>query len=189
MKIRERESGLVFVAPVAITILLYRITSLDFFFFLSLILSVIFIFFGHTLYLLFFNDSNSTSALFAGNAALEHGYDPVGQNGKYWNPRKLKLSEVFSLYPDSRTSVPRFDTCGFVFTYNKFLSLVESVEFYDYTHNKRSFILYKFYFSHLSPNVFSLQNDRIVETEIMLTEIDRKMIFVPLERYSREYSL
>lgn len=187
MEIRERFAGLFFIIPFAVSLLLHTLTDIDFFFFLSLVLAVVSTVFHHQLYLLFFNDSNSTSALYAGNAALEEDYDPVGQDGKYWDPRKLKLSQVFALYPNKRSSRPEQGSCGFVFTYNKLLSVVEKVEFYDYRHRKGSFTLYKFYFSHFQQDVFTLQRDSIVKTEIPLERISKKMIFVPLNRYSREY--
>lgn len=187
MEVRERFAGLFFIIPFAVSLLLHTLTDIDFFFFLSLVLAFVVIVFHHQLYLLFFYDSNSTSALYAGNAALEEDYDPVGQDGKYWDPRKLKLSQVFALYPNKRSARPEPGSCGFVFTYNKLLSVVEKVEFYDYRHRKGSFTLYKFYFSHLQPDAFPFERDSIVKTEIPLERISKKMIFVPLNRYSREY--
>ena len=193
MKVRERESSLFFLIPVMISLLLSRITGWDFFFFLSLVLSFIVIVFNHQLYLLFFNDSSSTSALYAGNVALQEDYDPVGQDGKYWDPRKLKLSQVFALFPKNRSPHPVPGTCGFVFTYNKLLSVVEKVEFYDHRHYKDCFTLYKFYFSHYSQDRFSSERffpagrDYVKKTQIPLEGISKKMIFVPLNRYSRGY--
>ncbi|MBQ1593711.1 MAG: hypothetical protein II077_16870, partial [Treponema sp.] len=54
-------------------------------------------------------------------------------------------------------------------------------------HRKGSFTLYKFYFSHNQPNPLFLDYDSSVKTEIPWERISKKMIFVPLNRYSREY--
>src|SRR5574344_742650 len=174
---RERQSSLFYILPGIVIIILskqlYNIVLLIF----GIIILFLPAFFIHELYLIFFINKNSTCALYAGKIALDKGYDPKGQNGKYWDPGKLKLTEIYELYKEKRSDYPVFGTTGFVFTIYTLTHKCINIEFYEYTENKQSVKYYSFYFDH-----YNKKHDRINEKIIQVKDITPEMVFVPLEK-------
>jgi RHS repeat-associated protein len=66
----------------------------------------------------------------AWNGALDAGYDPRGQNGNIWDGNLLTVPNIYSLYQNSRTTVPAPGTAGYVFS-NFEDGNPRHMEFYD----------------------------------------------------------
>ena len=73
--------------------------------------------FSSVIYDLIFYNSNSPCAEYAGSMALQKGFSPRAQNDLYWNPEEFKISEVYALFPNNRTNMPKPDSSGFKFFY------------------------------------------------------------------------
>src|SRR5574344_1493099 len=177
MCIRERQSYIFPFLLAIIIMLLGKRFNCSFIISIGAIICIIPIIFSKQFYLIFFINKNSTCALYAGKIALDKGYDPKGQNGKYWDPGKLKLTEIYELYKEKRSDYPAFGTTGFVFTIYTLTHKCINIEFYEYTENKQSVKYYSFYFDHYNEN-----HDRIDEKTIQIKDITPEMVFVPLEK-------
>ena len=177
MKVRERQSYIFPLLIAALIMLLGKRMNCSLIISIGGIICILPIIFSKQFYLIFFINTNSPCALYAGRLALNKGYDPKGQNRKYWDPGKLKLTEVYDLYKEKRSAYPVFGTSGFVFTVYKLTHKCINVEFYEYTENKQFVKYYSFYFDY-----YKEAHDRIDEKAIRLEDITPAMVFVPLEK-------
>lgn len=175
MKIRERHATILFAVPISIIIIFLKIMGFENDI-ISISLLSIPLFFGHFLYLLTFNDTNSTCAFFAGKKALENSYDPVGQDGKYWDPSELTVSQVGDLYIQNRKTIPDKKTCGFVLYLLPISKRCYKIEFYNFEKSE-NLCIYNFFLDHLNP-----LKDAVIYQENQINKIKKNMRFVSLNK-------
>lgn len=177
MVIRRRLGGAICLLPYFIMLINGIIFQKQLVIDLSFLLGFFGILFSERIYNLLLLNSNSTSAFYAGNLALQFGYSPKGQNGLIWNPQKYKISDIYSFYPNNRYKIPVEGTTGFLF-YIKFnKNYANQIEFYDYRLGGESFIYYEFYFHSYDKN-----GDKTTRKERRIDEISEEMYFVPLDK-------
>jgi len=144
--------------------------------FLTAILIILISFSIDKLYEIFFYNSNSTCAFYAGKIALEYGYNPKAQDGFIWNPNDYKVSDLYRMYPNRRENVPVKGSCGFMFYTNKNKTYSRHFEFYDFRSGGDTFFYYKFF---LHP--WDSARDCTEKMEMSISEIGDKKVFVALE--------
>ena len=177
MVIRPRLGGAVCLVPFFLVQIIGRILSVQILIDATIVLGIIGIIFSDQIYDFFFLDSNSTSSLYAGNLALQYGYDPKGQNGEIWNPSDYKISEIYNLYPEKRFKLPEEGSAGFLFYTDKKSLKSKRMEFYDFRLGGSYFVDYEFHF-----HPHDGKRDRTTYKEIKLEDISDRMVFVPLEK-------
>ncbi len=143
----------------------------------GIILGILGVIFGDKVYELLMLDANSPCALYAGNLALQYGFSPKAQNGKVWNPRNYKVSEVYNMYPDKRQKIPESGTCGFMFYTNEKGDFSRHMEFYDYSKGGDSFEVFKFLF-----HPWRDDGDRTNKESMKINRIPKNVRFVALEK-------
>ena len=177
MVIRRRLGGTVCVLPAFLVMIVGHMLNIQIIINISFIVSIIGSFFSDKIYDLLFLDSNSTSSLYAGNLALQYGYDPKGQNGEIWNPSDYKISEIYKLYPEKRFKLPEEGSAGFLFYTDKKGLKSNRMEFYDYRLGGSYFVDYEFYF-----HQYDDKGDETIRKEVSIDDISDRMVFVPLEK-------
>ena len=178
MVIRRRLGGAVSILPAFLVMIVGHILEMQIIIDASFVIMIISVFFSDKIYDLLFLDSNSTSSLYAGNLAIQYGYEPKGQNGEIWNPNDYKISEIYKLYPKKRFKSPEPGSAGFLFYTNKKGLKANRMEFYDYRLGSSYFVDYEFYFHH-----YNDRGDKTFRNEVSIEDISDGMVFVPLEKF------
>ncbi len=178
MVIQHRLGGAVSILPAFLVLIIGRMFQIQIIIDASFVVMIIGVIFSGKIYDFFFLDSNSTSSLYAGNLAIQYGYEPKGQNGEIWNPNGYKISEIYKLYPKKRFKSPEPGSAGFLFYTNKKGLKANRMEFYDYRLGGAYFVDYEFYFH---PEYD--RGDETTRKEVSIENISDRMVFVPLEKF------